>query len=67
VEAPRIALKVYSRAAQTGAATELRALPPGSALAGFIVDYGQLRRGVCAAEGWKQEACRTIRAGQTTD
>jgi hypothetical protein len=63
VEAPRILLKVYPRAVQAAVGTELKALPPGSASAGFIVDYGQLRRGVCAAEGWKQEACRMMRAG----
>jgi hypothetical protein len=64
VEAPRIPLKDYPPQLQSRVATELRALPEGSALAGFVIDYGQLRRGVCAAEGWKQAVCLRIKASR---
>jgi hypothetical protein len=63
-EAPRVSLKVYPPALQTRVADELTALPEGSALAGLVIDYGQLRRAVCAAEGWKQPACRIIRQAE---
>jgi hypothetical protein len=50
----------YAPATQRQAADELRTLPPGSVIGRMIVDYGQLRRAVCAAEGWQQRACRQI-------
>lgn len=64
VEAPRIPLKVYSKPFQAAVADELDALPAGSKVGDMIGDYGQTRRAVCAAEGWKQEACRIIRAAR---
>jgi uncharacterized lipoprotein YbaY len=62
VQAARVPLKDYPPEKQTRVADELQALPEGSVLAQFIQDYGQLRRAVCAAEGWKQPTCRRIQA-----
>jgi len=42
----------YSRTEEAKAADELKALPPGSELARFVIDYGQLRaasRALCGA------------------
>jgi hypothetical protein len=66
VEPARIPLQDYAAPLQSRVADELTALPEGSALAVFVEDYGQLRRAVCVAEGWKQPACRRIRAAQET-
>lgn len=44
-------MAAYSRAEQARGADELAGLPPGSALAGFMVDYGALRSANRAACG----------------
>ena len=68
VEPARIPLKDYPATLQIRVADELKALPETSVVAGFIEDYGQLRRAVCAAETWKQPTCRRIRvADKETD
>jgi hypothetical protein len=61
VEPARVPLKLYSSQAQAGLADALGATAPGSPLRTFTADYGQLRRAVCAAEGWRQPACRQMR------
>lgn len=43
VQASCLPLKAYTPAVETEMAKELAALPPGSALAQAIVDYGQMR------------------------
>jgi len=63
VEPARVPLLDYAPALQAKAADELSTLPPASAIAGLVADYGQLRRAVCAAERWKQQACRRIATG----
>ena len=63
VAPPRVMLVDYSRAIQTALAGEFLASPPGGAMRAAVVDYGQLRRAVCAAEGWRQIACKHIRNG----
>jgi hypothetical protein len=60
VEAPRVPLIVYSRAFQSALADAFEGTAPGSPVRVAIKDYGQLRRAVCAAEGWRQPACRAI-------
>jgi hypothetical protein len=61
VAAPRLPLKTYSPEWQAGLADALEATPAGSPLRAATMDYGQLRRAVCAAEGWRQPACLEMR------
>ena len=57
----RIPLQVYTKEAQARLADEMDASVASDAWPGFVIQYGQLRRAVCAAEGWRQPACRAMR------
>jgi hypothetical protein len=61
IEGARVPLKSYPREVQMRLAEELQVAPAGSALARAVIDYGQLRRAVCAAEGYKQPACQRLK------
>jgi hypothetical protein len=61
---PRIALKVYPPAEQAGLADEIARAAAVDIWPDYITDYGMLRRAVCAAEGWRQPACRAIRRSE---
>jgi hypothetical protein len=62
--APRIELKAYPPAEQAGLAYEITRATAMDIWPDYITDYGLLRRAVCAAEGWRQPACRAIRRSE---
>lgn len=62
--APRIALKAYPPAEQSQLADEIALAPVMDIWPDYVADYGMLRRAVCAAEGWRQPACRAIRRSE---
>jgi hypothetical protein len=57
----RIPLKTYPADEQARVADEIEAAPEGARWPQWIGDYGGLRRAICAAEGWRQPVCQTIR------
>jgi hypothetical protein len=61
VEPARIRLKAYPTDFEVALARDFEALPSGSAGRTAIRDYGQLRRAVCAAEGYRQPVCIAIK------
>lgn len=65
VAGAQIALKTYSAGFQTRLAEEVEQAPADAAMTIAVTDYGQLRRGVCAARGWQGGPCPTMKAGAT--
>ncbi len=62
IAGPSIPLKSYPQPFQTQLAAELQSAAADSATAIAVTDYGQLRRAVCAARGWKGGPCPAMQA-----
>lgn len=59
--AARIPLVAYSAAQSAALAGEVERAGAVDIWPVFVADYGRTRRAICAAEGWKQQACLAIR------
>lgn len=62
--AVRIPLVTYTRTQQAQLADEIERSTIVDLWPDMITDYGRTRRAICAAEGWKQPACRLIQSRQ---
>jgi hypothetical protein len=59
--AARVPLVVYSASQNRQLADEVERATAADIWPDYMADYGRTRRAICAAEGWRQAACRQIR------